>query len=208
MGAERLQVLALAGGIAACSAVGAKYPSWEPTTGTVPAVTDRKLALADLEVSRKLWLDRAWHEYTYVRAQQTSHDEVEFTFVVVRGSRVVERALLTSKPDASGLGDRLSGRVGRAPRLRWWEHGHDISRHGGGTPALTVDQLYDVCRDHVLSAQRGHLPRLSFHRDGLLQHCGFLSHDCDGCAVASVQALSAVTPQPWQVPGDLLCTDR
>ncbi|HXK19645.1 MAG TPA: hypothetical protein VNG33_17665, partial [Polyangiaceae bacterium] len=157
---ERFHVLALAGGLAACSAAGAKYPSWEPTTGIVPVVTDRRLALADLEVSRRLWLDRAWHEYSYVRARQTSHDEVEFTLVVVRGSTVVERALLTLEPDASGLGDRLSGRFGRAPRLQWWEHGHEIGRHDGGAPALTLDQLYDVCRDHVLSVQQEHLPRL------------------------------------------------
>ena len=209
---ERLQalvsMLVLAGALAACSSTSAKYPSWEPTTSTVPVVTDRKLALADLEASRQLWLKLAWHEYTYVRARQNSNDELEFTFIVVRGKAVVERAFLTSKADPSELGDRMSGRVGRAPRLHWREQGHDIGRHEGGAPALTVDQLYDVCRDHVLSVQQEHLPRLSFHDDGLLQHCGFLTTDCEDCAVASVQTLSAITPKPWQAPADLLCTDR
>jgi hypothetical protein len=200
--------LLLAGTVAGCATVSAKYPSWEPTPSTVPAVSDRKLALADLEVSRQLWLGRAWRDYSYVRARQTSPEDVEFTLIVVRDRSVVERSLFTSETDASGLGDRLSGKFGRAPRLLWRERGREIGRHDVAAPALTADELYDLCRDRVLSVRGAPSPRLSFHRDGLLQHCGFLSQDCDDCATVSVQALSYATPQPWQAPSDLLCTDR
>jgi hypothetical protein len=205
---ESLWALVLAAAVAACTSVSAEYPSWEPTADSVPVVRDRKLALADLEVSRKLWWDRGWKDYSYVRARQTSHDEVEFTLVVVRNDRVTERSLLTSKTDANGLGDRLSGKLGQAPKQQWSEGEREIGRHAAGAPALMLDELYDLCRDRVLSLRSEHLPRLSFHHDGLLQHCGFLNDDCDDCAAASLQTVAHVTPKPWQVPHDLLCTDR
>lgn len=208
MGLERLWAMVLVGGLAACTTVRAAYPSWEPTPATVPIVRDQRRALADLELSRKLWLERDWQDYSYVRALQTSPDQVEFTLIVVRGGKVSERALLTSQTDANALGDRLSGKLGQPPQMLWREHGREIGRHETGAPALTMDRLYDLCRDRVLSVQSEHSPRLSFHRDGLLQHCGFLSEDCDDCATASVQTVADATPQPWQVPLDVLCTDR
>lgn len=200
--------LVLAAALVGCATMSAKYPSWEPTTGAVPAVADRKVALADLQVSRNLWLGRAWRDYSYVRARQASQDNVEFTLIVVRSASVTERSLFTSKLDVNGLGDRMSGKFGQAPRLLWRERGSEVGRHADGAPAHTVDELYDLCRDRVLSVRETSAPRLSFHRDGMLQHCGFLRQDCGDCASASVQALSNVTPQPWQAPSDLLCTDR
>jgi hypothetical protein len=208
MGFERLSAMVLAGAVAACTTPRASYPSWEPTSAAVPMVRDPKLALADLEVSRKLWLGRSWQDYSYVRARQTSPDQVEFTLIVVRGGRVSERSLMVLPTDASGLGDRSSGKLGQTPQVRWREHGREIGRHETGAPALTMDQLYDLCRERVLSVQSEHSPRLSFHRDGLLQHCGFLGDDCEDCATVSVQTVAGVTPRPWQVPPDVLCADR
>lgn len=171
-------------------------------------VTDRALALSDLEVSRKLWLERAWRDYSYVRTRQTSPDEVELTWIIVHDGRVAERSLLSSTTDARGLGDRMRGQFGQAPRVLWRELGGDIGRNDAGAPPLTMDQLYDLCRDRVLSVQSSNRPRLSFHRDGLLQHCGFLRDDCTDCAVASVQTIAPETPKRWQTPRDLLCSDQ
>ncbi len=199
----------VAAGIAwGCASVRAGYPSWEPTSALVPVVSDRAMALADLEASRKLWLDRRPERYSYVRALQVSPDEAEFTFVAVENGAVVERALLKSFTDDRGLGDRLAGKLGQTPQLLWRERGRELGRHGTGAPALTVEQLYALCRDRVLSVRANHAPRLSFHIDGLLQHCGFLNDDCPDCPVVSMQAVAPITPQPWQAPQDLTCTDR
>jgi hypothetical protein len=192
----------------ACATLHASYPSWEPTPLSVPAVRDRRVALADLEVSRGLWLQRGWASYSYVRTRQTDPDEVEFTLVVVDGDQVVQRALLTSAANQTALGDRLAGKVGEVPQLLWRERGKEVGRNPGGAPALTLAELYDLCRDRVLSARSEHAPRLSFHRDGLLQHCGFLREDCPDCTVVSVQTVGMATPRPWQAPRDVLCTDR
>lgn len=210
MGIARFGTIVLAGYVSACTTLRASYPSWEPTSATVPIAKDPKLALADLEVSRKLWLDRKWQDYSYVRARQTSPDRVEFTLIVVRRGTVSERSLMTSPTDESGLGDRLSGKLGQTPQLLWREHGREIGRHETGAPALTMDQLYGLCRERVLSVQSETSPRLSFHRDGLLQHCGFLGDDCDDCATASVQTVpnNLADPRPVPVPDSEQQADR
>src|SRR5262245_47676695 len=82
----------------ACAPVVAQYPSWEPTSPMVYQVRDRRQALEDLAVSRQYWADRNLTTYSYVRAHQASSDDVEFTFLVVAEGKVIERALLASKP--------------------------------------------------------------------------------------------------------------
>src|SRR5688572_3526883 len=113
----------------ACARQPTKYPTWEPTSELVPAVRDRKLALADLERSRALWHEQNPASYSYVRALQASSEDVEFTLVVVRDSVVVERAFLASRSDLDGLGDRMAGKKGHAPRLLWRERGREIGAH-------------------------------------------------------------------------------
>jgi hypothetical protein len=206
--ARRWWTLAWLGMTAACAPVVAQYPSWEPTSPLVYEVRDRRLALADLQVSRELWHDRNLSTYSYLRASQISAEEVTFTFVVVDKAVVVERSLLTTFTDERGLGDRMARKTGQPPRLLWRERGREVGRHQGAAPPLTVDQLYDLCRDRVLSARHELVPRLSFHVDGLLQHCGFLSDDCPDCPVASMQTVGWFTPHPWQTPPDVLCPDR
>ncbi len=203
----------------------ATYPAWEPTSPVVPRVQNRQRALAALEASRKAWLERGYDRapvpraelerpswlrpgYTYVRALQVDDDEVRFTLLVVESGRVVERSLLSSRPDASGLGDRLGAELGSVPTLHWREALRDVGRHEEGAPPLTVDELYDLCRDQVLGAHPELTPRLSFQRNGLLQHCGFLSDECPECPSASISSVGRTLPQPWQEPQDLVCNDR
>lgn len=193
---------------AACAPVVAQYPSWEPTSPMVHVVRDRRLALADLAVSRQYWDALNSTTYSYLRANQVASDEVEFTFLVVNDSQVVERALLTSHPGKQGLGDRMARSDGEPPRVVWREQGRELGSHDRGAPVLTLEQLYDVCRDRVLSKHPELVPRLSFHADGLLQHCGFAADDCPDCPTVSMQAVGHSTPQPWQSPSDIVCPDR
>jgi hypothetical protein len=218
-------------GLVACSMVGcggprhAIYPGWEPTSPIVPRVENRQRALEALEASRKTWLergyDRAWLPrpelelfgglrpgYTYVRALQVGDSEVQFTLLVIEKGRVVERSLLSSRPDISGLGDRLRGEHGSVPTLHWREARMDVGKHAEGAPPLTIDELHDLCRDQVLKARPELAPRLSFQRNGLLQHCGFLIDECPDCPVASISSVGRALPQSWQKPQDLVCNDR
>ena len=203
------------GTLLACSALAcgaapqhATYPAWEPTSPVVPVVKSRALAREYLEISRKLWERYEWDDYAFVRAKQVSDEEVQFTLLVVHQDRVVQRALLSTRPDVSGLGDRVAGDHGSEPVLLWWEHGKEVGTHEDGALPLTVDDLYDVCREQVLDVHPELQPRLYFRFDGLLQHCGFLVDECPDCPAASLQSLGKFTPQPWQEPKDGVCNDR
>src|SRR5688572_13824687 len=81
----------------------ARFPTWEPTSALVPAVSDRKLALRRLAVSRRIWQrddpeysryvadeerGLAPATYTYVRSLETSPESVEFTVLRVERGRV------------------------------------------------------------------------------------------------------------------------
>jgi hypothetical protein len=203
----------------------AAYPGWEPTSPIVPQVKNRRRAIAALEASRKAWLERGWDReaappaerelfgglrpgYAYVRALQVSDEEVEFTLLVVENGRVVERSLLSSRLDASGLGDRLRGEHGSVPKLHWREALGDVGKHAEGAPPLTIDALYDLCRDQVLRAHPELTSRLSFQMNGVLQHCGFLIDECPECPAATVLSVGRTLPRPWQRPQDLVCNDR
>ncbi len=193
----------------ACSSLQhATYPAWEPTSPVVPVVKSRSLARQYLEMSRRLWQDWGNHNYAYLRARQVSADEVQFTLLIVEQDRVVQRALLSARPDESGLGELHDEKYGSAPALLWWERGKEVGKHADGAPPLIVDQLYDVCREQVLDARLELEPRLYFRFDGFLQHCGFLVDDCPDCPVASIQSLGSFTPRLRKEPKDGVCNDR
>src|SRR5262245_36454572 len=138
----------------------ATYPSWEPTSPVVPKLESRAVARRYLEASRAIWNQYKLERYSYVRARQLAADRVHFTLLVVDHGKVVERALLATRPGDSGLGDRMAGKHGHEPKLLWHERGAGVGTHEGGAPPLTIDQLYDLCRDQVLGAHPELVPRL------------------------------------------------
>jgi hypothetical protein len=207
MRAAALIVLVCALSACSRSVQHATYPSWEPTSPVVPQVRSRRVARQYLETSRRVWTALGLTDYAYVRAKQIAPDGVHFTLVVVDGATIVERALLASTPGESGLGDRMSGKAGREPELLWRERGKQVGAHAEGAPPLTIDQIYDVCRDQVLGAHGELTPRLYFQLNGLLQHCGFLIDECPDCPVASLVSVGRFGRRPWQQPKDGLCND-
>lgn len=209
--------------VGACGAPApARYAGWEPMPEGIPAPRARATALRYLAESRslfRLWLegpppDRAaigraiptgGRAYSYVRARQLSEDRVDFTLFVVNDERVVVRALVSADPaflDSAWLEPEE-----RRVRSLWVERGDDVGQRTDGMPPRTIDELYDDCTRLV--ASRPDLePRLYFHPNGVLMHCGFAFGDCSSCAAVSIQSFSRLPlddAYPPDAPHEWLC---
>jgi hypothetical protein len=198
----------LALGAAGCAASHpARYPNWEPTSPEIPEVHDRARARALLAESREIWRSHEFEAYTYVRATERRPDRVEYTVVAVQGGVADQRALLAVDPGRARPNETYpKDSWGALPELIWRESGKAVGKNPGGAPPLTIDQLYDVCEKQVLGSDVNAAPRLYFHPDGLLEHCGFVAGECDDCPRVSIASVSRFHPNVAEHPLDYLCT--
>jgi major membrane immunogen (membrane-anchored lipoprotein) len=63
------------------------------------------------------------------------------------------------------------------------EQGAEVGSNESGAPARTIDELYEICRDDVLTQDpaQNHII-LTFHDDGILETCVYVPRDCaDDC---------------------------
>lgn len=67
----------------------------------------------------------------------------------------------------------------------WTEEGAALGSHESGAPLRTVEALYDVCRDEVLTQDRSENDIfLEFREDGVLKQCEYFPKNCaDDCFV-------------------------
>lgn len=191
--------------LAGCApAHAARYPIWEPASPRIPGVPKREAARASLREIRALWDEwvrrppNLLHapspvspgRYSYVRAIERADGVVEFTVFGVVGQRVVIRALVRSRPE------QLAGVAEPAEKHRgalipvWVEREREVGNHADGAPSLTVEALYASCERDVLGADVDATPRLFFHPNGVLMHCGYLEGECSECPTISVHSAS------------------
>jgi len=131
----------------------------------------------DLEISRREWnrLEAEAPGYTYARYFESWTGTWFRTTVSVEGGVVVAR----SYEDSS--------------EVVWIETGAELGSHEAGYDALTMPELYEECRDEVLT-QDPESNEVVFLTDerGLLQTCTYRPLECDddctlGIAIESVQ---------------------
>lgn len=63
------------------------------------------------------------------------------------------------------------------------EQGAEVGSNRAGAPARTIDELYEICRDDVLTRDpvQNHII-VTFHDDGILETCVYVPRDCaDDC---------------------------
>ncbi len=208
---------------AGCAVPGpARFASWDPVRSDIPRPGNRAEARARLSASYALW--KKWrastrpmimetgrqptpdtaNEYSYVRARQTSLNEVAFTLFVVKGERVVLRALMTADPSKLSRSRRQLAQL--RVTSRWVERNGLVGRHEQGAPAKTVDQLYAEC-DRLIDREATP-PRLYFDPEGLLMQCGYPPEECSDCESASVLSISRFSVRneaPRRIPAAWLC---
>lgn len=65
------------------------------------------------------------------------------------------------------------------------EQGDEVGSNQGAAPVYTIDELYEVCRDGVLTqAPEANQILLELRADGILDHCLYVPNDCaDDCAM-------------------------
>lgn len=66
----------------------------------------------------------------------------------------------------------------------WTEQGAELGSHEHGAPLRTIEELYAVCRNEVLTQDRDeNTIYLEFRDDGVLEYCRYVPVDCaDDCA--------------------------
>jgi hypothetical protein len=144
--------------------------------------------------------------YSYIRAEELAPDRVAFTLLVVDGERVTLRALVEADPAL--LEKDAFQQAGNAVRSLWVERGAQVGGHQDGAPALSIERLYDECA-RMISAHPASTPRLYFHPNGVLMHCGIDPEQCDDCPRLSVQSFSPYRMDedvPAGEPARWICT--
>jgi hypothetical protein len=65
------------------------------------------------------------------------------------------------------------------------EQGDEVGSNQGAAPVYTIDELYEVCRDGVLTQDpEANQLFLGFLADGILDHCLYVPNDCaDDCSM-------------------------
>ncbi len=183
----------------------ARSPGWEPTSPSIPAVKEHSAAAQYLQQSKELlirWQQRnavvsagdvstPWlpGRYSYIRGYEHDEGRVDFTLIAVNQGLVVVRALLSGDPRRFGDGEPRQGYVNPF-RALWVERGKEVGDHDDGAPPLTVEALYEECEREILGADTDASPRLYFHRNGLLMHCGYVASECPDCESVSLQSLT------------------
>lgn len=79
----------------------------------------------------------------------------------------------------------------------WVERGAEVGRHEVGEPPRTLEQVYGVCRDEVLTKDRvRHTIYLEFQENGVLSLCEYAEKSCvDDCSRGvDVRNLRFLTP--------------
>lgn len=209
--------------LAACARpIEARFPSWEPSSSAIPVSESREVARRRLAESRRVfevWKRRRPRDargqvdergYSYVRVRQTAEDRIEVTLLGVRDGRVVLRALIEAHPDHLETEPKRIPPALRAV-TRWVEREGAVGRHDGGAPALTVERLYDLCEREILAADVAAAPRLYFHPNGVLMHCGYLPSECSDCPTIAIQSLSRhalVDDSPALDPTRWVCSNE
>lgn len=194
-----------------------RFASWEPMRDEIVPPKNRGEAIQRLRESYALWQTwrkapaPSWLEtgraaivdspfrYTYVRAEQVSPVEVHFTLFEVEAEQIVLRALLSADPSQLSSFPRRTGEP-RPIVSRWIERGAALGSHDDGAPLQTFGQQYAECERLVLEAG-SRLPRLYFHPDGLLMHCGYPPTECANCTSASMLAISRFSVRS-ELPSD------
>ena len=225
MSAGRIKQGLFALGLAcACSSVKhARYAGWDPMPEGIPVAPNGETALTRLAQSRRLWQafrahrtrdarDVGWmparegDAYSYIRAEELASDRVAFTLLVVDGERVTLRALVEADP-ALLEQDAFRGE-GNAVLSRWVERGAQVGGHPDGAPAFSIERLYDECA-RLISEHPASPPRLYFHPNGVLMHCGLDPEACEDCPRLSVQSFSPYRMDedvPAGEPARWICT--
>lgn len=144
----------------------------------VPLVTDRKVALRYLDESWVLWQRYGKPDYTYTRAYQESSDTVVFVVSTVKDGAV--QRTTTLETSLEGLGDVEKYRSGGPLRVV-------ADERGGAEGSHTIPELYQLCRTQIAQQDFAGV-RLYFHHWGLLQHCGYLSEECEDCETVSIHS--------------------
>lgn len=147
----------------------------------------------ELATSRSAWeqaRDEAADSYSYVRVASYWTGERMETTVIVEGGNIVERDYVAY----DGTEEITDS---------WQEYGVDVGSHEAGFEALTIDQLYDLCRDDVMpSATDTNVLTFTTFEDGLLQNCFTVDQSledsgADGVALESI----GLDPQTCGVRG-------
>lgn len=110
------------------------------------------------------------YEYDVVFASWIGSGSI--TTLDVRDDEVVKRTHEARDPE---------GKVTES----WTEEGVELGSHEGGAPLRTVEALYAVCGDEVLTQDRTENDIfLEFHDDGVLKQCEYFPKNCaDDCFV-------------------------
>lgn len=96
------------------------------------------------------------------------------TWLVVEDGRVVRRELHTLEPTEEGIiiTDVIV------------EEGDALGDHQGGMPVLTLDAVYDACRDEILTRDAARYETgFTTRDDGVMESCYAVPHGCvDDCS--------------------------
>jgi hypothetical protein len=140
---------------------------------------DQNPLQAELESSRAGWreLVRAQGE-TYSYSQSTE----SWTTYKTRTAQQIQDGVVTYRRFESNT-PNPGGQPPSDIVLRWEERGAEIGSHIEGFAPATVDQLYDRCRDEVLTQDpKTNDITLVFQDHNVLGGCGYVPHGCvDDC---------------------------
>jgi hypothetical protein len=148
---------------------------------------------AALIKSRAAWTaarDAAQGDYIYEVLRTTFIGGVYTTRISIAHNLVTKRAYQAALGGA-GMENPVA--------TDWVETGVEVGTHLEGAPALTIDQLYNRCRDDVLAVNRSSNDiTLLFRADGILDTCVYTPRGCqDDCATGVwVNTLEFLTESP------------
>jgi hypothetical protein len=149
---------------------------------------------AALTKSRAAWTtarDAAHGDYIYEVLRTTFIGGAYTTRISVADNRVTKREYQAA---IGGAG------IETPVTTDWVETGAgEVGTHPEGAPAVTIDELYDRCRDDVLPRDRGSNDlTLLFRADGILDTCAYTPRGCqDDCSMGVwVSTLEFVSASP------------
>ena len=134
---------------------------------------------AALTKSRASWnsaRDAAHGDYIYEVLRTTFIGGSSTTRISVAGNRVTKREYQAAIGGGPGIENPVA--------TDWVETGIEVGTHLDGEPPVTIDALYDRCRDDVLPRDRASNDiTLVFRADGILDTCVYTPRGCqDDCA--------------------------
>lgn len=114
--------------------------------------------------------DKHHGNYSYDRNVSTWRGQANSTKIVVENNRVESRYFFEWQQSSS-------------PTLIWAESFMELGLHNEGAPAKTIDQLYQQCKDDILSKPEDKFKvTVVLDRFNLLQQCSYREFACfDDC---------------------------